>query len=194
MSNPGEEHWDYLVWILDYVYTNKDSERLFTRCNGGLRTYFGYCDADYAGDPDSRRSRTGYCFFLFGNLVAHQSKLQHCVTLSTCEAEFLAMVAACQFALWSSQLLRELGVKLPDCFELYSDNKSALMAAHTPVGRKQVYETHRCSIDVFEGIVLRSEGLRHLVRGVEAQPRLRDGSPSMRCARSTKARASTTRR
>jgi hypothetical protein len=56
MSNPGEEHWDYLVWILDYVYTNKDSERLFTRCNGGLRTYFGYCDADYAGDPDSLSS------------------------------------------------------------------------------------------------------------------------------------------
>jgi hypothetical protein len=21
MSNPGEGHWDYLVWILDYVYT-----------------------------------------------------------------------------------------------------------------------------------------------------------------------------
>jgi hypothetical protein len=136
MSNPGEEHWDYLVWILDYVYTNKDSERLFTRCNGGLRTYFGYCDADYAGDPDSRRSRTGYCFFLFGNLISHQSKLQHCVTLSTCEAELLAMVAACQFALWSCQLLRELGVKLPDCFELYSDNKSALMVAHTPVGSR----------------------------------------------------------
>jgi hypothetical protein len=38
MSNPGEEHWDYLLWILDYVYTNRDSERLFTRCNGGLRT------------------------------------------------------------------------------------------------------------------------------------------------------------
>jgi hypothetical protein len=77
----------YLVWTLDYVYSSKDSERLFTRCNGGLRTYFGYSDADCAGGPNSRRSRTGYCFFLFGNLVAHQSKLQHCVALSTCEAE-----------------------------------------------------------------------------------------------------------
>jgi hypothetical protein len=46
------------------------------------------------------------------------------------------MVAAFQFALWSCQLLRELGVKLPDCFELYSDNKSALMVAHTPVGSR----------------------------------------------------------
>jgi hypothetical protein len=139
-------HWDYLLWILDYVYTNKDSERLFTRCNGDLRTYFGYCDADCAGDPRlcrtySRRSRTGYCFFLFNNLISHQPKLQHCVTLSTCEAELLAMVAACQFALWSCQLLRELGVKLPDCFELYSDNKSALMDAHTPVGSRGIRNT-----------------------------------------------------
>jgi hypothetical protein len=34
------------------------------------------------------------------------------------------------------QLLRELGIELPDCFELYSDNKSALMVAHTPVGSR----------------------------------------------------------
>jgi len=141
MSNPGQEHWEYLKQIMDYVHTNKDSERLFLRSGSSARgrwsegrTYFGYCDADYAGCPDSRRSRTGYCFFLFGNLVANQSKLQHCVTLSTCEAEFLAMVAACVFALWSCQLLRELGIVLPDCFELYSDNQSALMIAHTPVG------------------------------------------------------------
>jgi hypothetical protein len=74
---------------------------------------------------------------LFINLVAHQSKLQHCVALSTCEMEqLLAMVAACQFALWSCQLLRELGVVLPDRFELFSDNRGALMAAHTPVGSK----------------------------------------------------------
>jgi hypothetical protein len=52
-------------------------------------------------------------------------------------AELLAMgVAACQFALCSCQLLRELGIKLPDCFELYSDNRSALMVAHTPVGSR----------------------------------------------------------
>ena len=54
---------------------------------GTGRVYFGYADADYAGCVDSRRSRTGYCFFLFGNLVGHCSKLQRCVSLSTCEAD-----------------------------------------------------------------------------------------------------------
>jgi hypothetical protein len=37
----------------------------------------------------SRRSRTGYCFFLFDN-PSHQSKLQHCVALSTCAEELRA--------------------------------------------------------------------------------------------------------
>jgi hypothetical protein len=45
-------------------------------------------------------------------------------------------VAAYQFALWSCQLLRELGIVLPDRFELFSDNRGALMAAHPPVGSK----------------------------------------------------------
>jgi hypothetical protein len=58
------------------------------------------------------------------------------VALSTCEAEFLAMVAACQFALWSCQLLRELGVVLPDRFELFSDNRRALVVAHPPMGSR----------------------------------------------------------
>ena len=135
MSCPGEVHWDFLFRVLCYVYSNRTAKRYFLKQKNG-RNFFGYADADYAGCSDSRRSRTGYCFFLFGNLVGNSSKLQHCVTLSTCEAEFLALVAASQFALWACQLLRELGVQLPHCCEIYCDNKSAAAIAHTPVGHK----------------------------------------------------------
>ena len=48
----------------------------------------------------------------------------------------MALVAASQFALWACQLIRELGVQLPDCMELFCDNKSAAAIAHTPVGHK----------------------------------------------------------
>ena len=135
MSCPGQVHWDFLFRVLCYVYTNRAAKRFFLKQTNG-RNFFGYADADYAASSDTRRSRTGYCFFLFGNLVANSSRLQHCVTLSTCEAEFLALVAAAQFALWACQLIRELGVQLPDCMELFCDNKSAAAIAHTPVGHK----------------------------------------------------------
>ena len=98
MSCPGEVHWKFLFRVLCYLNTNKSATRMFVRQKSG-RNFFGYADADYAANPDSRRSRTGYCFFLFGNLVANSSRLQHCVTLSTCEVEFLALVAASQYAL-----------------------------------------------------------------------------------------------
>ena len=101
-----------------------------------METFSAVQMPDYAASSDARRSRTGYCFFLFGNLVANSSKLQHCVTLSTCGAEFLALVAASQLACWGCQLIRELGVQLPDCMELFCGNKSAAAIAHTPVGHK----------------------------------------------------------
>jgi hypothetical protein len=41
MSDPGPEHRDYLVRVLDYVHTNRGAVRLFTRSPGKLRTYFG---------------------------------------------------------------------------------------------------------------------------------------------------------
>jgi hypothetical protein len=133
----GQPHWDFLFRVLCYVHANMDASRIFSHQEPGTgRVYFGYADADYAGCVDSRRSRTGYCFFLFGNLVGHCSKLQRCVSLSTCEAEYLALAAACQFVMWSVQLLRELGVVLPKCFELFCDSKSAADIAQSPVGSK----------------------------------------------------------
>jgi hypothetical protein len=43
MSDPGPEHRDYLVRILDYVHTNKEAVRLFTRSPGAkLRACFGF--------------------------------------------------------------------------------------------------------------------------------------------------------
>jgi hypothetical protein len=38
--------------------------------------------------------------------------------------------------MWSVQLLREFGVVLPKCFELFCDSKSAAAIAHSPVGSK----------------------------------------------------------
>jgi hypothetical protein len=56
--------------------------------------------------------------------------------------------------MWSVQLLRELGVVLPKCFELLCDSKSAAAIAHSPVGSK--YTKH---IDVrlrFDIVLTRS--------------------------------------
>ena len=51
----------------------------------------GFCDADWAGCLDDSHSTSGGCFFLGNNLVAWHSKKQNRVSLSTAEAEYIAL-------------------------------------------------------------------------------------------------------
>ena len=63
----------------------------------------GYCDADYAGDLDTRRSTTSVVFRLSRGAISWSSKLQPTVTVSTTEAEYMASKISAQAvkeALW----------------------------------------------------------------------------------------------
>ncbi|XP_057544022.1 secreted RxLR effector protein 161-like [Amaranthus tricolor] len=56
----------------------------------------GYCDADYAGDLDTRRSTTSYVFNLDSEAVSWCSKRQPIVKLSSTEAEYRVSAMATQ--------------------------------------------------------------------------------------------------
>ena len=75
---------------------------------------FGMTDSDYANTKeDSRRSISGYCFFVFGCLVSWRSKLQPITAASTHEAELIAMSFAADEAVWTRRLLIEVGFAVP---------------------------------------------------------------------------------
>eukprot|EP00961_Rhodomonas_salina_P139344 1875187-Rhodomonas_salina.1 len=46
----------------------------------------GWVDSDYAADPDTRRSVTGYVMSMNGAPLSWKAKRQGCVTLSSSEA------------------------------------------------------------------------------------------------------------
>ncbi|RVW25300.1 Retrovirus-related Pol polyprotein from transposon RE1 [Vitis vinifera] len=50
-----------------------------------------YSDADWAGNIIDRRSTSGYCSFVWGNLVTWRSKKQSVVARSSAEAEYKAL-------------------------------------------------------------------------------------------------------
>uniref|UniRef100_A0A3Q7EXK7 Reverse transcriptase Ty1/copia-type domain-containing protein n=1 Tax=Solanum lycopersicum TaxID=4081 RepID=A0A3Q7EXK7_SOLLC len=64
----------------------------------------GYSDFDYAGDVDTRRSMTGYVFTLGGSVVSWKATLQPTVTLSTTEAEYMALTEAAKEGIWLKRL------------------------------------------------------------------------------------------
>ncbi|KAH9726184.1 hypothetical protein KPL70_008163 [Citrus sinensis] len=64
MHNPGKNQWLAVKWILRYLYGTIDVGLLFKKDCG--QQCVGYCDSDFAGDLDKRRSTTGYVFTLGG--------------------------------------------------------------------------------------------------------------------------------
>ena len=53
-----------------------------------------FADADYASKPNDRRSVSGGLVMCEGAYVSSFSKTQKCVTLSTTEAEYVALAGA----------------------------------------------------------------------------------------------------
>ncbi|XP_059635880.1 uncharacterized mitochondrial protein AtMg00810-like [Cornus florida] len=48
-----------------------------------------YTDADWAGNKDDRNSTSGGCFYSGTNLISWYNKKQDCISLSSCEAEYI---------------------------------------------------------------------------------------------------------
>jgi hypothetical protein len=98
-----------------------------------------YCDADYAGDLDTRRSNTAYVSMVAGGALSWKSQLQPTVATSTAEAEYMA-AGACKEGAGSKEALRlrKLWAYLkltrgPVAMRMFGDNQSALALIKNPV-------------------------------------------------------------
>ena len=89
MHSPKEAHLQAVYRVLQYLKGTLGKGILFKR-NEGL-VLEAYTDADYASSIIDRRSTSGYCTFLGGNLVTWRSKKHNVVVRSSAEAEFRAM-------------------------------------------------------------------------------------------------------
>ncbi|GJS29475.1 hypothetical protein Tco_0490095 [Tanacetum coccineum] len=84
-----------------------------------------YADADHAGYQDTRRSTSGSAQFLGDKLVSWSSKKQKSTTISSTEAEYIALFGCCSQILWMRSQLTDYGFQF-NKIPLYCDNKSAI--------------------------------------------------------------------
>ena len=107
---------------LGLIYSRTDDYRLV-----------GYSDSDWCGNVDDRKSTSGYVFFMGSTAFSWLSKKQPIVTLSTCEAEYVAASWSVCHAVWLRNLLSKLELKQEKEIVIRVDNKSAIELAKNPV-------------------------------------------------------------
>jgi hypothetical protein len=93
----------------------------------------GYCDSDYGGNIDSRRSTSGFLILLNGGPVAWSSCSQSCVALSTTKAEFVAAFKATREGIWLGRLMKDIIPERKGPIDIMCDNKSAIDLIRNPV-------------------------------------------------------------
>ena len=99
----------------------------------------GDADADWSGDLDDQKSTTGYYFKFQGNGEATSwgVKKQSTVALSSTEAEYQAMAAAVQEAIYLRSLMKDFGYPMKEPTQIGEDNRSCIKMCHNPVMHKR---------------------------------------------------------
>lgn len=131
MHNPNEEHMGAVQRILRYLKMTPGQGIWFRK--NECRDVSIYTDADWAGSILDRRSTSGYCSFVWGNLVTWRSKKQSVVSRSSAEAEFRALAHGISEGIWLQRMLEELKVPKAAPIQLFCDNQATISMAKNPV-------------------------------------------------------------
>ncbi|KAL0405993.1 UNVERIFIED_CONTAM: Retrovirus-related Pol polyprotein from transposon TNT 1-94 [Sesamum latifolium] len=100
---------------------------------GGSDKLIAYTDSDYAGDLDDRKSTSGNVFLFSSGAVSWSSKKQPIVSLSTTEAEFIALASCSCQAIWLKRLLMALDQTDEESITIHCDSSSAIKLSKNPV-------------------------------------------------------------
>ena len=128
MARPTNRHWELCKHVLRYLKGTRDLGLTFGITNDELT---GWVDADFAACKETRRSRTGYVFTLFGGAISWNAAQQKVVALSTAESEYIAACASAKEAVWLKRLCHELKVYSGQAVRLNVDNQAAKYMATT---------------------------------------------------------------
>jgi hypothetical protein len=93
----------------------------------------GYCDADWGGNLENRRSTTRFVFIMGSGAIFWSNKRQPTIALSTTEAEYMANTQATKEAIWITKLMMDLGcMEEKKVIVIRCDNQGAISLTKNP--------------------------------------------------------------
>ncbi|XP_019158230.1 PREDICTED: uncharacterized protein LOC109154957 [Ipomoea nil] len=131
MQSPTTADWAVMKRVLRYVKGTLGMG-LCIRKSESLALH-AFSDSDWAGNPDDRKSTSGFVVFLGSNLIAWSCRKQRTVARSSTEAEYKALADVAAEVTWLVSLLREIGFPPDSAPGLWCDNLGATYLCANPV-------------------------------------------------------------
>jgi hypothetical protein len=143
MQTPGTKVVQFAKRILRYLNGTRKRGILFSKdwSKGLLHQHrrlvaepleaMVYCDSDWAGDMETRRSRSGWLIILMGGVISGRSALQSTVAKSSVEAEYVASADVTAAFLHIRMFLEDLQVWHGSPQTMYLDNQGAIALAQS---------------------------------------------------------------
>ena len=128
-------HFDAAIKVLLWMDRTKEEGIVFKRCDDfdPNNCLFAYADADLAGDPDSRRSRSGMAIMMGSTkqatCISHRSAIQKTIALSTTAAEIVALIEATTPLTGIRVLMEELHLPQTKPTTVFEDNQPCIAVA-----------------------------------------------------------------
>jgi hypothetical protein len=135
-GNPSMQHYTAIKRILRYLNGTK-TYRITYKAASQDDSFRGFADAAYA-NADESRSTIGYVFLAGGAAITWSSKRLSLTSLSSTQAEYVALSEAAREACWLRNLYTELGLLdegRPTT--IVGDNEGAIALAHNPQFHKR---------------------------------------------------------
>ncbi|XP_076658375.1 uncharacterized protein LOC143362255 [Halictus rubicundus] len=141
-SNPGITHWKMAKRTLRYIQHTINYGITYTKSN---QTMKAFCDSDWAGDVDDRRSCSGNVVILAGGPISWSCKKQKSVAASTMQAEYVALSEVTKEVIYLKRLMTHMC--LDKCVKgattVHCDNQSAIK-----LSTNSVYHSRSKHIDI----------------------------------------------
>ncbi|GJU18817.1 hypothetical protein Tco_1146783 [Tanacetum coccineum] len=106
-SKPTKKHLEAVKWVFRFIQGSINMGLWYPKDTAMALT--AYADADHIGCQDTRRSTSGSAQFLGDKLVSWSSKKQTSTSISSTEAEYIAMFGCCAQILWMRSQLSDYG-------------------------------------------------------------------------------------
>eukprot|EP00971_Amphidinium_carterae_P352935 6492776-Amphidinium_carterae.1 len=148
LKSPDHESWAHLKRVGRYLAGTRDAHIVLSKGSGVISRLTAYSDADFAGDPETRRSTSGYVLDLDGCVLCAGARTQNIVSLSTAESEFYALTTAASELCHISSVLSFFG--LEHTRVVVTDSSAALgIAQRSGQGRVKHLSTRAMWIQSF---------------------------------------------